>query len=242
MKNEVYGYIYLIRNLTNNKLYFGQTTTGFERRYGYNLCKNTHNEHLKNAINKYGLHNFEIIEQFDTAKSKSELDSLEDMYIKLYNTTNSKYGYNKKYGGANGCHSEETKLKIGQSVSGENNGFYGKQHTEETKQKLREANTGKKVWLGRHHSEETKQKISASKVGTQAGGNNPRANKVICLNTGQVFDCAKDGALWAGATRKNAGSSIIMCCKGKRKTSDKHPQTGEKLKWMYYEDYLNLIN
>ena len=49
---EVYGYIYKIRNTVNNKLYFGQTTLGFGRRYGYNLLKNTHNNHLllKNSM------------------------------------------------------------------------------------------------------------------------------------------------------------------------------------------------
>ena len=35
-------------------------------------------------------------------------------------------------------------------------------------------------------------------------------------------------------------SSISECCRYKRKSAGKHPETGEKLKWMYYDEYLNL--
>lgn len=240
---EVYGYIYKIRNTVNNKLYFGQTTLDFGGRYGYNLLKNTHNNHLQSSIIHYGEDKFEIVEKFDVAHTKEELDLLEDMYIKMYNTINTNYGYNKKYGGGNGHHTQRTKDKISETLTGENNPFYGQHHTEETKEKLRQANTGKQTWLGKTHTEESKQKISETKTGTHVGGDNPRARKVICLNTGQVFACAKDGAVWGGRTNcKNAGSPVIMCCNGKRKSSGKHPITGEKLRWMYYDKWLELNN
>lgn len=50
---EWYGYIYIITNTVNNKVYIGQTTIGFDKRYKGSI-KNTHNEHLKRAIEKYG--------------------------------------------------------------------------------------------------------------------------------------------------------------------------------------------
>lgn len=238
---EVYGYIYKVTNKANGKIYIGLTTTGFDIRYAYDILQNTHNEHLRNAIKKYGIDSFDINKKFDTAYSKEELDALEDMYIKIYDTINPKYGYNKKYGGGNGKHTEETKNKISLSVSGENNPFFGKHHTEETKNKLREANKGNKYWEGKSHSEEAKIKISNSKRGTQVGGNNPRARKVICLNTKEVFDCAKDAAIWSGRVNVvNAGSPIIACCNGRRKSSGKHPLTNERLQWMYYEEWLKL--
>jgi len=59
-------------------------------------------------------------------------------------------------------HSEETKDKIRENrpdVCGEKNPFYGKCHSEETKQKIREKLKGNKL------SEETKQKISKSSKG-----------------------------------------------------------------------------
>ena len=49
--------------------------------------------------------------------------------------------------------SDATREKLSLANGGEKNGFYGKSHTEESKQKIREARTGRK------HSEETKQKL-----------------------------------------------------------------------------------
>lgn len=115
---EKYGVIYKIRNKINNKIYFGQTIEkgGFDRRYKNNLYEYTHNKHLKKSINKYGIDNFEIDKEFDIAYSKEELDKLEDMYIKIYNTANRKYGYNKQFGGDNGKLSDETKNKISKTL------------------------------------------------------------------------------------------------------------------------------
>ena len=40
---EVYGYIYLIRNNIDNKLYIGQTAYSFDSRYRNNVEKETKN-------------------------------------------------------------------------------------------------------------------------------------------------------------------------------------------------------
>lgn len=53
----------------------------------------------------------------------------------------------------------ETRKKISAATSGENNPFYGKTHTEQTKNLLRELNTGKKL------SEDAKNKISIKRQG-----------------------------------------------------------------------------
>ena len=177
---EGYGIVYKIRNKVDNKIYFGVTTQkgGFDRRYTNNIEKCTRNKHLKNSIQKYGIDNFEIDKEFDVAYSKEELDKLEDMYIKLYDTTNPNYGYNKMYGGSNGKaseetkmkiglarkgnhHSEETKMKLSDTKTGEKNPNYGKHHSEKTKLKMHEAHKGEKNWnYGNKMSEEQKLKIS----------------------------------------------------------------------------------
>ena len=70
-------------------------------------------------------------------------------------------------------------------------------------------------------------------------GENPNAKKVVCVETGKVFDSMKEASEWMG----HAGhSKISACCNGKRKTAGKHPLTGEKLHWMYLKDYESLIN
>lgn len=58
--------------------------------------------------------------------------------------------------------------------------------------------------------------------------------KIICLNNKKVFESLKEGREWCVG-----GSKISEVCKGKRKSAGKHPETGEPLKWMYYEDYIN---
>lgn len=127
---EVYGIIYKIKNLKNNKIYIGQTNSkyGFKGRYyrsGKNFIdrvKNTYeseikrgkhaNVHLHNSICKYWVDCWEVDDIFDIAFSKEELDYKEWFYIEYYNSTNSNYGYNKREGGnANKC-TEETKAKI----------------------------------------------------------------------------------------------------------------------------------
>ncbi|MFA5395913.1 MAG: NUMOD3 domain-containing DNA-binding protein [Methanogenium sp.] len=54
---------------------------------------------------------------------------------------------------------EETKLKIGKSVSGEKNGMYGRKHTKEMKEKMRNRR------LGMYMPEESRRKISLSLTG-----------------------------------------------------------------------------
>ena len=56
MKLLFYGKIYMIKNNINNKVYIGQTILNdvLHDRYGGNVEKHTHNDHLRNAIHKYG--------------------------------------------------------------------------------------------------------------------------------------------------------------------------------------------
>jgi len=61
--------------------------------------------------------------------------------------------------------------------------------------------------------------------------------RVICLTTNIIFDSIKD----ASKMYEVLSTSIVACCKGRVKSAGKYLVTGEKLKWMYYEDYLNKI-
>ena len=260
MCKEVYGYIYMVKNLVNGKLYFGITENDFDTRYNGNIAKYTHNEHLKHSIEKYGIENFEIDEEFDVVYTEDDLWDLEDMYICLYNTLDEHYGYNKQRSGSkhkgHGKHSEESKKKMSENhadFSGEKHPNWGKPLSDETKCKISEAQRGNKHWnygkrgketpmYGKKHSDETKAKIGEAQKGK------PKSNKhktkisqalsvaVVCLTTSEVFDSVKKGAEWCNGYTSHIGN----CCKGKLKTSGKHPITGEKLHWMYYSDYLKL--
>lgn len=105
-------------------------------------------------------------------------------------------------------HTEETKKKISNAKKGTGvgpaNSMYGKKHSEESKQKMRASfrdQTGEKnVMFGKKHSPETRQKMPASHADV-SGSNNPRATKVMCIETGQVFDCMKDAAASVGVSK-----------------------------------------
>jgi predicted RNA-binding Zn-ribbon protein involved in translation (DUF1610 family) len=57
-------------------------------------------------------------------------------------------------------------------------------------------------------------------------------HKVVCLNTGEIFNSIVD------AENHYNIQNISGCCIGQIKSAGKHPITKEKLKWIYYEDYL----
>ena len=71
----------------------------------------------------------------------------------------------------------------------------------------------------------------------QRGGNNPVAKAIICLNTGEVFGASTEASEWC----HGSSSGIRKVCNGKQEYSGRHPETGEKLKWMHYDEYLKSI-
>ena len=122
---ECYGIIYKITNKINNRCYIGQTTMSFKERYSskgcgiekvYNYHKNkkkrkeSYNSHLIRSIEKYGFSNWVIIEIYDIAFSKIELDIKEKYYIELFDCINN--GYNNKEGGSNGKPTNKTINKL----------------------------------------------------------------------------------------------------------------------------------
>jgi hypothetical protein len=73
---------------------------------------------------------------------------------------------------------------------------------------------------------------SGSNIGLCKPYKNRNFKKVICLNTSEVFDNIK-------AAQRAYGTSehISNCCAGVRRYCGTHPMTGEKLNWMYLQDY-----
>ena len=242
-----YGVIYLIRNTTNNKLYFGQTVHTFKSRYGGNLKKFTHNEHLKNSIYKYGEENFEIIEEFDIAYSKEELDKLEDMYIKLYNTTDGNFGYNKMYGGSNGLHTEEVKEKMRKQKAKESGKKVICITTNMVFDSIGEAGRYYNVSSSTISSCCSSRGVSTVRVDGEKlqwlyyddylnGVKVPKVedDRVICVTTGEIFVNMTQAA---NKYYNGCSTGVYNCCNMIFAGSTNC--FGEKLQWLYYEDYLN---
>lgn len=143
--DNMYGYVYEIRNLVNGKVYIGKRArfTDVKSYMGSGIA-------LKQAQKKYGIENFtkRILCEYE---SKEELCEGEKYFIAVYRHF---YGpdmmYNIADGGEGRCGpiSEEHKAKLIAANK-------GKHRSEEHKAKISAANKG------RHHTEEVKAKISA---------------------------------------------------------------------------------
>lgn len=115
--------IYKITNKVNGKCYIGQSND-IHRRWKQELAPNAKlNPHLARAFEKYGIDNFEfeIIEECQ----RERLNEREQFYIEIYHSIDPNLGYNKTEGG---------------------DGNLGRHFimSEEQKEKIRKANTGRK--------------------------------------------------------------------------------------------------
>lgn len=174
MNDDIY-YIYIVTNIINNKIYIGQHKVNKIHDYYFangisNSGKiyNRKKTYFSKAILKHGFENFkkDIIEYCD----KDNVNEREIFWINKYDSNNSDIGYNLTNGGdglSGYKMTDEHKAKIGLTNS---------MCSEETREKLRLANIGKKhtpeviekirlIKTGIRCSEETKRKISESNKG-----------------------------------------------------------------------------
>lgn len=152
--------------------------------------KHGRNRHWKNIVNKAG-YSVEIIAEADTWEDACEL---EQFLIQEY-----------------GRRDLGTGPLVNMTDGGE--GMLGFKHSDETKQKLRDANLGKKMseesktkiskaQKGLKHSDETKSKLSKANKGEKHpmyGKPAHNRKKVICTETGKIWhtvgSCAIDNGL-----------------------------------------------
>lgn len=164
--------IYKITNKINGKIYVGQTINSLQRRIAHYRGE-TDDRPIVNALQKYGMNNF-IFEIIDKAASIEDLNEKEIFWIKKLNSTDRSIGYNIREGGANSPLSPETKLKLSIQRTGEQNPFYGKHHSSDFCEKKSKLMIGKNnVMFGENHTDDTKQLIRESRK-DYVGENHPR--------------------------------------------------------------------
>ena len=123
--------IYKITNISNGKVYIGQSIRPISERFQRHIndaINNNLDTHLARAIRKYGKGNF-IIELIDTANTQNELNEKEQFWIRFFDSINN--GYNEtdaiyKCGGNTYQSKSEDEMiiisdKIRQSKLGSNN-------------------------------------------------------------------------------------------------------------------------
>lgn len=128
----MYGYIYLTTNTVNGKMYIGQKASSLfvESYKGSGTL-------IKKAFLKYGWENFKV-EVLEWCSNQDELDAREIYWINFYDAVNSNNFYNLQSGGSVGCSKKGSKRseRFKSKVTGENNPFYGKVHSETTKRQI----------------------------------------------------------------------------------------------------------
>ena len=93
------GFIYIIRNTVNNKVYIGQTKVSVDQRWKEHLRHAQYGTQVINrAMKKYGVDKF-YVETLEIC-SIQLLDSREIFYIDLFDSTNKSKGYNVSIGGS----------------------------------------------------------------------------------------------------------------------------------------------
>lgn len=170
-------YVYMISNLVNDKLYIGKCADP-DQRWSRHLTAAKNGKPgdgryqvIHAAMNKYGAENFKL-KTIASAETEAKALDLEKQYIKKYNTFKGE-GYNCTEGGdgASGYrHNKKTKQKMSQikrkSYLGQNNPFYGKTHSKETRRKISEVakqRTGpKNSFYGKQHTKESRRKMKAN--------------------------------------------------------------------------------
>ncbi len=219
--------IYLLRNLINGMIYIGKSIEIRRRIYSHKHSVNARKclSYLDRAIRKYGWENFEVllVEKVDDV---SLLLEKEAGWIRYYNSTNPKIGYNlceysNDFTGHH--HSEETKLKLSKlntgKMMGEKNFMFGKTHSTETRQKISDKVKGrfgkKNPFYGKKHKKSSL--LQAARTRREKGlWKKGREIYQIDKNTGAIIKKWKNSAeaamgLFGNKKRK---TNIYACCRG----------------------------
>ena len=162
--------VYLVRNVINGHVYFGQTWSTLEHRFSQHKsdarCGKDHCVKLNRALRKHGSENFRI-EPVAICFNQSAADHIEAHLIASYDTIVN--GYNIKTGGSHGLWPAEVKARIARSLTGQ-------KHTSERNHRASlvrkgqhsspstEFQKGHGLSRGRVYSEGTRRKMSNAKA------------------------------------------------------------------------------
>lgn len=114
----------------SGKHYIGITNNLYKRYKDHKRNgKSQYKTKFYDAIKKYKFENFKVKILHQDIEDRELLNFLEVLYIEKYKTQDSKFGYNINPGGD------------GIQLFGEANGMYGKTHTEESRQKMKDNRT-----------------------------------------------------------------------------------------------------
>lgn len=225
------NYVVYMHILPNNKKYIG-ITCNTKQRWGKNGYGYRHNTLFYRAIKKYGWENIEhkiLYENISIEYAKEKEIEL----IKLYKTTNNKYGYNISHGGDTTTAGYKFTKKQRENLSKakfqpiyciEDDRIY------KTRKEILEnnilgcykaASRKRNTYKGKHYI--YVKDIDKYKNGELLLKDNGK-KRVICLETKKIYDTI----VQASKDTKCKENCISECCKNKLKSTN-------KLHWQYYD-------
>lgn len=226
-RHDCYGAIYAVIHEKSGMAYIGQSVNNIRDRVAshfsdaFNKKKTIYNTRFSEAIRRFGIESFSVWE-LSRHYSQEDLDRAEIDAIKKYRT-NLSCGFNSESGGKrNYVYSQVTVEKMSASRMGPKNPRYGKEVSAKTRKLIGDATRGEKsAWYGKKHTKEELRKISESN--RKYYSEHPeraaaiaarRRRKIICLDTGKIYDSMTDAAI----EHKTTVAKLCCVCKGKSKT------------------------
>lgn len=217
--------VYVHTNKINGKKYVGQTSIKPERRWNNGNGYKTQ-PYFYRAIQKYGWDNFDH-EIISSGLTQEEADNFEILLIDKLNTLDNRYGYNTCSGGRIGGHpqTEETRKKMSETRT-------GKKLSDYHRQRISEGKMGEKnPMYGVEHTDEWKEYMK-----NKMQYENNASARSVCQYT-------KDGTLikeWSCIKRasdelKISYNDILKCCSKKEYKGVRHRTVGGFV-WIYKGD------
>lgn len=229
----------------SGKVYIGITSLDVHRRWRSN-GEGYKGQPFYNAIKKYGWENISHEILFKNL-TEEEAKLMEQMYIALYDSTNSKYGYNAHFGGGDFprktrrviCLNIKLKtkeefesvldasIKTGCSVPNISSCCSNRQNMT--------INNSKEILIWMYYEDYIK--LNKNQIEKIIKEKTKKRNSYVCLNTKEIFFTATDAAKKYNTSRQEIGK----VCLNKSKTSGKD-KNGNKLVWAYYRDYIKMTD
>lgn len=173
--------VYKITNKLNKKVYVGQSRDIYHR---FSTHKSNPPKSIKIDITCIDDLEFKVLEVLDDDCLQEELDATETWWIEELLSNDAQYGYNKTNGGKKGTKvCEETVCKIRSALT---TYYRNNKVSKEIRNKISASR------IGSITSDDTKQKQRNSMIGKNVGKNPFEPRKVICVESGEIFNSIKE--------------------------------------------------
>lgn len=212
--------IYKIENNITHNIYIGKAKD-FDarwRQHKYEATHNRSNNHLYNAMKKYGIDNFtfSIVEEMSLTDYINFGAEKEKYWIEYYNAYQNHDNYNETSGGE-GVNNWTPSLEWREKMSKIKKEWY---QTEEGKLKAKQQSEmmkGKTLTKGIPHTEEWKKQHSEQVKGEKHPfyGTHQGGKKCLCIELNQIFESTRHAEQVLGISH----TGIAAACRGEYKTS-----------------------